>query len=126
MNTIEEIKELYVKSQTFKIPLEPKDGEKQIELTFTPLDLEQSAMMSGISEGSTEDKVKDAIKMISLMLGLPEEVIGKISVVYMNDIMKCIEKVLGTEEMVKHRDGIELIKERQKIALEQMKKKNAK
>ena len=126
MNTIDEIKELYVKTQTFKIPLEPKDGEKQISLEFTPIDLEQSAKLSGIGEAGPEEKITGAIKMISLALGLPEDAVKKISIVHMTDIMACIEKVCGTEEAEKHKEGVALVKERQKQIAEQMAKKNAK
>lgn len=92
LNTEEEIRKLYAKPKTYKIPFKPEKGEKQIDIKVTSLGLENMGDLDAKKDDPMPKIAKSATKLVALSLGISEETAGKISFRYMEDIMICIEK----------------------------------
>lgn len=103
MSQIEEISKLYAKEQEFNIPKEPKEGQEQITMSITPLSLEDMSVMDFKEDAPISEISKNAIKLFSLSLGVPEEKVKKISFEYLNDILNAVLEVnnFGEQEKAK-------------------------
>ena len=89
-NQIELIEKLYAKIKTYKIPEEPKDGVEQVKIEITPLSLDDMSLMNMKEDAPLQELTQNTKMMYSKSLGITEEEAGKISVEYMQDILKAI------------------------------------
>ena len=90
MNQLEELKKLYVKTKTYKIPKEPKEGEVQATIIIRPLDISESSNYEVDESASKEEKAKQTMELVALSLGESVEDIKKLSMAYMTELMEAI------------------------------------
>ncbi len=102
-NQLEEIQKLYANVKTYKIPKKPKKGEKQIEVEITPLSLDDLGLVSTNENTSLEESARKTKAMVAKSLGVGEEVVSKISIEFVEDIIAAIADInnFGDEDIKK-------------------------
>ena len=117
-NQIEEIKKLYAKSKSYKVPQDPKEGQEQITLEIMPLSLEDMGHLNMSDNMPLSDLSKNAKIMFSRSLGITEDEASKLSVEYLEDLLGAIMDANNFKEEEIKKTGIkDFIKQKQ----EQMK-----
>lgn len=103
---IEEIKKLYAKSRTFKIPKIAKEGEPQAVISIKPLGLDDLQLMNATDDMSLADTAKNAKIMFSKSMDVSEDDVSQISVEYLEDILEAITEVNNFKEADLKKTGI--------------------
>ncbi len=124
MTNIEEIRKLYAKSGTYKIPREPKEGEQQAEINIVQLDLNDSNLLE-ISENMPPDKQAAAAKkLIAKSIGIKEEEVGPIAMRFLEELMEDIMAVNNISDQDQKKMGIKSFLEQKRAQIEEEKKKH--
>ena len=92
-NQLDQIKKLYAKSKTYKIPKEPREGVEQIELELRPLSLEDLTELDIKDDMPLSELTKNLTIMVSKSLEVTKEEAGKISSEFMMDILEAIAEL---------------------------------
>ena len=123
-NQIEEIEKLFAKLKTYKVPKNPKEGQAQAEIQILPLGIESMGLMNVKEDSSMEDIAKNVKSLWAVSLGIEEEEAGRISIVFMEDLMSCFMDANDFKEEDIKKTGIQdFIKKKQEQAKAQ--KENA-
>ena len=119
LNQIEEIEKLYAKPKTYRIPENPKDGQKQAEIKIMPLGLKDMSLMN-VKEDSSIDEISKNVKSLwAVSLEITEEQAEKISIEFMEELMSSFMDANNFKDEDMKKTGIkDFIKKKQ----EQMKK----
>ena len=120
LNQIEEIEKLYAKPKTYKIPKNPVEGQKQIEVKIMPLGLKDMDLMN-VKEDSPITEIKDNVKKVwAASLDISEEQAEQISLEFMKELMDSFMDANNFKEDDMKKTGInDFIQKKQ----EQIKKK---
>ena len=89
-NQIEVIQKLYAKVKTYTVPKEHKEGVEQLEISITPLSLEDMGSLNMKENMPLSELAKNAKIMFSKSLGIIEEEAAKISFEYMEDLLGAV------------------------------------
>ena len=120
LNQIEEIEKLYATPKTYKIPKNPVEGQKQIEVKIMPLGLKDMDLMN-VKEDSPITEIKDNVKKVwAASLDISEDEAEKISLEFMKELMDSFMDANNFKEEDMKKTGInDFIQKKQ----EQIKKK---
>lgn len=111
------IKKLYPKKKLFKVPINPEEGEDQVEIELQPLGLDDADIIEDMDDNASPEKqLLAAKKLIAVSLGVEIEE-AKISIYLLDDLMEHITKINRFNK--KDRNNLARIKS-------MMKNKNAK
>lgn len=108
MSQLEQLQKLQVKTQEFKIPRNPKEGEEQATVKFTALALDDLKLLS-FDEGSPQGEVMDGLYLaLSKSLSSKEEpvsveVVENLSATHMKDLMDILMEVNNFDEADKEK-----------------------
>ena len=86
LNQIEEIEKLYAKPKAYKIPVDPKDGQTQINVNIMPLGLKDMGLMKVKEDTPMDELSKNITSIWAVSLQIDEEKAGKISIEFMQDV----------------------------------------
>lgn len=89
-NDMDVIKKLYVKSKTYKIPMNPKEGQEQVTIEISPLALDEIGLLNMDESQTSKEMSKNMVLVIAKSLKVDESEVKKISVEFMNDLMEAI------------------------------------
>ena len=125
LNQIEEIEKLYAKPKTYKIPKNPVEGQKQIEVIIMPLGLKDMDLMN-VKEDSPLSEISKNVKSLwAVSLDIEEEEAEKISLEFMKDMMDAFMDANNFKEEDVKKTGIkDFIKKKQEQTKEQEDGKN--
>ena len=120
MNKTEEIEKLFAKDKEYKIPAEPKSGDKQATVVVKQIEIDQIGIFEQKDKPTPEENLKQIYKMFELSLGLKEEQSKKISVAYMQELVEAIMDAnnISAEEQKSSNINKFLAKKREQIAKE--------
>ena len=125
LNQIEEIEKLYATPKTYKIPKNPVEGKKQVEVMIRPLGLKDMGLMN-VKEDSPIDEISNNVKSLwAISLEITEEQAGKISLEFMKDLMDSFMDANNFKEEDMQKTGIkDFIKKKQEQMKENEKQKS--
>ncbi len=90
---MKEIEKLYAKPKTYKIPEKPKEGQDQANIEISPIGLDELALIN-IKEDSPMNEIAKNVKtLFSKSLNITEDQAGKLSFVFMGDLMNAVMDV---------------------------------
>ncbi len=119
-NQIEEIQKLYVKTKTYTIPKEPKEGMEQISVEIIQLSLEDIGLLNMKENMPSQEIANNVRMMFAKSLGMNEPDVAKISFEFMQEILEAIMDANNLKDEDIKKTGIKkFIKEKQ----EQMQEK---
>ena len=120
MNKTEEIEKLFAKDKEYKIPAEPKAGDKQATVVVKQIEIDQIGIFEQKDNPTPEENLKQIYKMFELSLGLKEEQSKKISVAYMQELVEAIMDAnnVSAEEQKSSNINKFLAKKREQISKE--------
>ena len=115
-NQIEELQKLSANTQTYKIPVDPKDGETQAEIKLYPLAIDEMTAFAKKSDSTDEEDIASSIELISKSMNILEEEVKKIPMRYFSEIIECIMSVNNMSEESKQGQQIQdFIKQKQDL-----------
>ena len=115
-NQIEELQKLSANTQTYKIPVDPKEGETQAEIKLYPLAIDEMTAFAKKQDITEEDDMDSSIDLISKSMGIHIDEAKKIPVRYLAEIIECIMSVNNMSEDSKQGKQIqEFIKQKQDL-----------
>ena len=116
-NQIEVIQKLYAKVKTYKVPKEPRDGIEQLEISITPLSLEDMGSLNMKEDMPLSDLAKNAKIMFSKSLGITEDEAAKISFEYMEDLLGAVMDANNFKDEDLKKTGIKKFMEKKKAQI---------
>lgn len=127
LNQIEEIEKLYAKPKTYKIPKNPKEGEKQAEIKIMPLGLKDMGLINVKEDSSLQEISKNVKSLWAVSLDISEEQAEKISLKVMEEMMESFMDANDFKEEDLKKTGIkDFIKKKQEQTKEQKEKEEQK
>ena len=126
LNQIEEIEKLYAKPKTYKIPKNPKEGQKQAEIKIMPLGLKDMGLMNVNEDSSIDEISKNVQKLWALSLDISEEQTKKLSIEFMKELMESFMDANNFKEEDLKKTGIkDFLKKKQEQIKEKKEKEDA-
>ena len=123
LNQIEEIEKLYAKPKTYKIPKNPKEGQKQAEIKIMPLGLKDMGLMNVKEDSPIEEISKNVKSLWAVSLDIDEAKAEKISLEFMKEMMEAFMDANNFKEEDLKKTGIQdFIKKKQEQIKEQKEK----
>ncbi len=124
LKQIDEIRKLYAKPKTYKIPLEPKEGEIQVEIKIIPLDLDQVDLLDDNDLEDKGDSTEKVFELLAVSLGTDTATVKKLSLEYILDLTQIIRKANNmTDEQIEKAGMKDFIEKQQKKLAEAKEKK---
>jgi len=126
LNQIDEIEKLYAKPKTYKIPKNPKEGQKQAEIKIMPLGLKDMGLMNVNEDSSIDEISKNVQKLWALSLDISEEQTKKLSIEFMKELMESFMDANNFKEEDLKKTGIkDFLKKKQEQIKEKKEKEDA-
>ena len=120
MSQIEEIKKLYATAREYKIPKEPREGQKQAVISINPLSLDEMDMMDMKQDAPMNEVAKSITKLMARSMGVEQEDVKSVSFEFMKDIIDAIMDANNFDEQDMKKTGIkDFIAQKQKLIEEQ-------
>jgi len=91
-NELENLRKLYVKTKKIKIPEHPEDGEKQIELEFQELGIDELVGIEFEKNSSLNDILPGLKLLIARALKVDEDIVSKFS---LKNILELSQKIIN-------------------------------